>query len=110
MPRSATFDKTSAQFTMLTAAPLAIASVTTSTPSSSFRTASNAEASRTDAGASTLATETPSFFGSLSRLGLCFGAPVGDQLVGEVPARGQVGEHSAHPFGGFPSTLHLGSG
>ncbi len=56
------------------------------------------------------ATETASFLGSLSRLGFCFGAPVGDQLVGEFPSRGQVGEHAAHSFGGFPPALHLGSG
>jgi hypothetical protein len=64
-------------------------------PSSSLRWASNAEASSTDAGASLLATETPSFFGSLAIFRASFRAPICDQLVSQAFVRRQVGEHAS---------------
>ena len=37
-------------------------------------------------------------------------ATLGDQLVGHAPARGDVREQSAQPFGCPPASLHLGVG
>src|SRR4051812_18771593 len=63
--------------------------------------ASKAEISRTDARGSALATEALGFLSRLSRLGLCFGASVRDQIIGEVSVGCEVGEHSSDPFRGF---------
>jgi hypothetical protein len=85
-----------AQFATLIAAPSFIASRTVVAPSSSFRCAITAEASRTDAG-SAFGTAPSGLggFGLNPVFGSRFGAPFGDQLVGQAAARSQAGEHAA---------------
>jgi hypothetical protein len=89
LPRSASLVSTSAQLATLIAAPLAIASMTISAPSSSWRTAINAEASRT-AAASVSGTALGGL--ALATFGLRFGAPIRDQLVNQAPIRSHVRE------------------
>jgi hypothetical protein len=107
----------SAQFATLIAAPPLIASRTADAPSSSFRWASSADASRTAAGASASTSATAATLGLVGLLlGAHFCAPVCDQLVGQADARRQVREHAARPLycgdaplsGGFLSFRRLG--
>ncbi|HEX5592898.1 MAG TPA: hypothetical protein VFX35_06075 [Solirubrobacterales bacterium] len=63
-----------------------------------MRWASNAEASRTDAAASLLATETPSFLCGFAIFSAGFRASIRDQLVSQAFARRQVSEHASGPL------------
>jgi hypothetical protein len=70
----------------------------TDPPFSSLRWASNAEASRTDAAVSLLATETLSFLGGLAIFSAGFRTWICDQLIGQAFSRRQVSEHASGPL------------
>lgn len=107
-PASASLDRTSAQLTTLTAAPSPIASMTTDAPSSAWRTAINAEASRTDAGVLS-ATAAPANR-RLATFGRCFRAAVSDQLIDQASIWRNVSEKPTHPLrrGTPPFDLRFG--
>lgn len=107
-PASASLDRTSAQLTTLTAAPSPIASTTIDAPSSAWRTAIRAEASRTHAG-TVSATAAPTNRRPAA-LGRCFRPAIGNQLVDQAAIRRNVGEKPPHPLrcGATPADLGLG--
>lgn len=107
-PASASLDRTSAQLMTLTAAPSPIASITTEAPSSAWRTAINAEASRTDAG--TLSATAPPANRRLAILGRCFCSTIRDQLVDQAAIRRNISEQPPHPLRCSTSPVDLGLG
>lgn len=107
-PASASLDRTSAQLTTLIAAPSPIASMTTEAPSSPWRTAISAEASRTDAGPlSATAAATGCRFATFGR---CFGPAISDQLVDQASIWCNVREETPHPLCCGAATFDLGFG
>jgi hypothetical protein len=107
-PASASLDRTSAQLTTLKAAPFPIASMTTEAPSSAWRTAIRAEASRTDAGP--LSATAASANRRLATLSRCFRPAVSDQLVDQAAIRRNISKQASHPLccGVAPFDLGLG--
>jgi hypothetical protein len=107
-PASASLDRTSAQLTTLTAAPSPIASMTTDAPSSAWRTAIRAEASRTDAGL--LSATAASANRRLATLSGCLRPTVCDQLVDQAAIWRHVSKQASHPLRCGATSFDLGFG